>query len=129
MGSAVHGYTEQGQGTLLKVKDYWANSWTSTLGALFTYAYSASFGVLQSILRLEWVHEFSDDPRPIQVFVPNQSLLVSVARPALAHDWGNLMAAIQAVLPHGLVGYLSYQAQVLAIGDNHSVEGGARYQF
>lgn len=130
VGTDVNGYTEQGQGLLLSVGGYHVSSWTSNLGLELAYAHSVSFGVLRPQLRLDWVHEFENQPHNFTVTVP---ALSNLALPLVAgrrvSDWGNVSAGVQAVLPHGVIGFVNYQAQVFSGGDNHFVEGGVRLEF
>ncbi len=125
----VGGYAEQGQGNLLRVDGRRVSSWTSSLGLQLAYAYSAPFGVLQPNLRLEWVHEFANDRRGVSVFVPAQSLVVTLPTAEPIRDWGNVAAGVQTILPNGIMGFVNYQAQVMSSGENHMVEGGVRLEF
>lgn len=130
VGTDVNGYTERGQGTLVSVGDYHVSSWTSNLGLQLAYSYSAPFGVVQPQLRMEWVHEFDNQPHKFNVTVP---ALGNLALPLVAGnrvtDWGNISAGVQTLFAHGVVGFVNYQAQVFSEGQNHLVEGGVRLEF
>ena len=129
VGTNVGGYGEQGAGTLLRVAQFEVSSWTSTVGMQLAYSHSLSLGVLKPNLRMEWIHEFSGEQPGIQVNVPIQGVVVHMTRPRNVQDWGKLAVGVQALLPRGITGYLSYEAQMMSIGENHAVEGGIRYEF
>lgn len=129
IGTNVNGFNEQGRGTLLKVGGYSVSSWTSTLGTELAYAHGVSFGVLKPHLRLEWVHEFANDRNNVNVVVPAQGIVVNLTRTRMVQDWGRIAAGVQALLPHGLTGFVNYEAQVFAGGESHLVEGGLRMEF
>lgn len=129
IGTFVNGYGEQGRGTLLKVGGFEVSSWTSTVGLQLGYTHSLSFGVLKPNLRLEWIHEFSNAQENVQVSVPIQGVSIRMNRPDTTQDWGKVAAGVQAVLPRGITGYVNYEAQLMSVGENHTVEGGLRYEF
>lgn len=62
---SMDGYTEtdpMGGGLTLSYADQTIESLKSILGISFTGNYSRSFGILSPQIRLEWHHEFEDDP-------------------------------------------------------------------
>ena len=66
-GSAIDPNTGQpyGFGMALEVDDQDIESLISTLGATLAWNVSTGWGVLIPQLRVEWMHEFEDDPRAI----------------------------------------------------------------
>jgi hypothetical protein len=121
----VSGYMETGSG--VGVKPYTVNSATSTVGTQVTYNFSTNYGVIQPVIRGEWVHSFESNQ---QITVVNPSGGLQPIQSAVGiRDWANITAGFQAVLPEGLVGFLNYQGQYMAGGQVNGVLGGMRMEF
>lgn len=121
----VSGYTEMGSG--VGVKPYTVNSATSTVGTQVTYNLSTSFGIIQPVMRAEWVHSFESNQN---ITVVNPSGGLQPIQSAIGiRDWANITAGFQSVLPEGLVGFLNYQGQYMAGGQVNGVLGGMRMEF
>lgn len=129
ISSDVGGYGEKGTGTLVNVGGFSASTWTTTLGTELAYSYSTSFGVLRPHLKLEWVHAYSGNAQTLTLTVPGQGLVMPIHTSRLVEDWGNISTGMQALLGHGLSGFINYEAQVMSIGYNHRLEGGVRWEF
>ncbi len=124
IGTNVSGYTSS---DLTKVNPYSVTSWTSTLGGQLAYNYSTTFGVIQPLLRLEWVHGYNDAGK---VVITSAAGGISQLPSALGiNDWGNITAGVQTVLPQGMMAFLNYQGQVMQGGQNNGVLGGVRLEF
>lgn len=125
IGTNVAGYTESGSGT--SVNPYNVSSWTSTLGSQFAYAISTNFGVVQPILRMEWVHAYND--AGTVTIIPQGGLATPLPSALGIYDWGNFTAGVQTTLPQGMMAFLNYQGQVMNGGQNNGVLGGLRLEF
>jgi uncharacterized protein YhjY with autotransporter beta-barrel domain len=121
----VSGYRDALTG--LTVMPYTVSSWTSTLGAQAAYSISTSLGVVQPVVRLEWVHAF-DTSQQTTIVSPSGGLqpIQSVAG---VPDWANITAGVQSVLPEGLTAFLNYQGQAMNGGRNHGVMAGLRMEY
>lgn len=121
----VSGYSETGSG--VTVKPYTVNSATSTLGTQLTYNYSTSFGIIQPVVRVEWVHSFESNQ---EITVVNPSGGLQPIQSAVGiRDWANITAGFQSALPEGMLGFLNYQGQYMAGGQVNGVLGGLRMEF
>ena len=125
IGTDVAGYTESVSET--SVKPYNVSSWTSTLGSQFAYAISTNFGVVQPILRMEWVHAYND--AGTVTIIPQGGLATALPSALGIYDWGNFTAGVQTTLPQGMMAFLNYQGQVMNGGQNNGVLGGLRLEF
>ena len=121
----VSGYMETGSG--VGVKPYTVNSATATVGGQATYNYSTSFGIIQPILRAEWVHSFENNQN-ITVVNPSGGLQPIQSAVGI-HDWVNITAGFESVLPEGMVGFLNYQGQYMTGGQVNGVLGGFRMEL
>jgi uncharacterized protein YhjY with autotransporter beta-barrel domain len=121
----VSGYRDALTG--LTVMPYTVSSWTSTLGAQAAYSISTSVGVVQPVVRLEWVHAFNTSE---QTTIVNPSGgLQPIQSVAGVPDWANITAGVQSVLPEGITAFLNYQGQAMAGGRNQGVMAGLRMEY
>lgn len=102
------------------------------LGAEIVYPVSRSWGVLQPLVRVSYLHEFEDDP---------QVLLGRFARDPRARvfrvegerrdaDFFNVAAGVTATFPRGWAGYLQYDTDLERDDfDIYTLSGGFRFQF
>lgn len=127
IGTDVSGFTLSQSG--VTVQPYHVTSWTSTVGTQFAYAISSSVGVVQPILRVEWVHAYNTQGT---VYIGNTNGaggLQPVPSVLGISDWGNFTAGVQTTLPQGMMAFLNYQGQVMQGGQNNGVLGGLRLEF
>lgn len=121
----ISGYIETGSG--VGVKPYTVNSATSTVGGQITYNYSTEYGIIQPVVRAEWVHSFENN-QSITVVNPSGGLQPIQSAVGI-HDWANITAGIESVLPEGMVGFLNYQGQYMTGGQVNGVLGGFRMEL
>lgn len=114
-------------GSGVGVKPYTVNSVTATVGGQVTYNYSTAFGIIQPVVRAEWVHSFENN-QSITVVNPSGGLqpIQSVVG---IQDWANITAGFESVLPEGMVGFLNYQGQYMNGGQVNGVLGGFRMEL
>ena len=91
-------------------------SLTSVLGARASYALGMSWGVLIPQVRGEYIHEFDGARQSSSRFSSDPAGATLLINDAVAHDYGKVGLSLTAVLPHGLLPYLDYEALV---GDEH----------
>lgn len=125
IGTNVNGYTESGTGN--RVQAYNVSSWTSTVGTQVTYAISTKMGIVQPLMRLEWVHGYNAQQN-IHI-ISASGLSVPIPSQLGISDWGNVTAGLQTTLPRGMTAFLNYQGQIMSIGQNNGVMGGLRLEF
>lgn len=134
-GSAIDPATGQpyGFGMALEVGDQDVESLISTLGATLAWNVSTGWGVLIPQLRVEWMHEFEDDPRAIVTrfaatpqsivaLFPDGQLNLTVFTNEPDRDYYNVGAGFQAVLAGGTQLFLL--AETVQDLDNVSSVGG-----
>ncbi len=100
-----------GSGLGLRIENRDVTSLASVLGAKFTYAYSAGWGVLMPHLQLEWEHEFEDDPQAIEArFIndPTGSAMLVSGDP-LDTDYFRLGLGLSMVFTGGRSGFFYYE--------------------
>lgn len=124
IGTNVNGYTES-NGT--RVNSYNVSSWTSTVGSQILYNLDTSMGVVQPVIRGEWVHGYNNSGTVY--IVPLGGTSTPLPSALGITDWGNLIAGVQTVLPEGAMVFLNYQGQFMNGGQNNGVLGGFRLQF
>lgn len=125
IGTNVSGYTESGSN--VSVNPYNVSSWTSTVGTQMAYAISTSFGIVQPLVRAEWVHAYNTTQK-IGIANPAGGIEFLPSVLGIA-DWGNITAGVQTILPQGMMAFLNYQGQVMNGGQNNGVLGGLRLEF
>lgn len=134
-GSQIDPNTGQpfGFGMALEVEDQDVESLISTLGATLAWNVSTGWGVLIPQLRVEWMHEFEDDPRAIVTrfaatpqsivaLFPDGELNLTVFTNEPDRDYFNVGAGFQAVLAGGTQLFLL--AETVQDLDNVSSVGG-----
>lgn len=112
--STIDGYTEEdltGSGLNMRFGDNTSKSLTSVLGISAGYAISKSWGGFIPQGRLEWVHEFEDDPQNFDAaFVldaASNNLNVVGDRPD--EDYFNIGLGVLFVLQNGWMTFFDYQ--------------------
>jgi outer membrane autotransporter protein len=113
----INGFTETSTSLLAnQVSGTTVNSITSVLGARAAYAWGMSWGVLVPQVRAEYIHEFDGGRQSSSTFTNDPTVSTLLINDAVAHDYGKVGLSMTAVLPHGLLPYLDYEALV---GDPH----------
>jgi outer membrane lipase/esterase len=113
----IHDYAEQGgQGLGLKYDDQYVNSVQSVLGMQGTVAVSTGFGVLVPQVNADYIHEFANSQRFINVqFTEDQRANPFQFRfqtDTPVRNYFNLGAGLVAVLPNGLQPFVNFRAMV-----------------
>lgn len=134
-GNAIDPVTNQpyGFGMALEVGDQDIESLISTLGATLAWNVSTGWGVLIPQVRVEWMHEFEDDPRAIVTrfaatpqsivaMFPEGELDLTVFTNEPDRDYFNVGVGFQAVLAGGTQLFLL--AETVQDLDNVSSVGG-----
>lgn len=113
----IHDYAENGGAGLgLKYDDQYVNSTQSVLGMQASAAISTGFGVLVPQANADYVHEFANSQRYINVqFTEDQRANPFQFRfqtDTPVRNWFNLGAGLVAVLPNGLQPFVNFRAMV-----------------
>ncbi len=112
----IDGYREKdlnASGFALSVGDAKRSSLTTTLGVRASRAVSFGWGVLVPQARLEYEHEFENDPPGVATAfadVVTPGLSFSPARDKPDQDWFNLAVGAQFILPGGLMPFVEAEA-------------------
>lgn len=131
--SRIDGYLERGgEGLALAVDRQKVSSRQGRVGVRTARTASARFGVLQPFISLDWMHEFADDRRQLQVAFAadaNRSpVLFETARPD--RDWAEASVGLEAILVEGSSAFIAYQQR---FGDRwldeRSLSLGLRVEF
>ncbi len=132
--SRIDGYREKdlnASGFALLVDDAKRTSLTTTLGVRASRAVSFDWGVLVPAVRVEYEHEFEDDPSSVtSAFIDVPELTFSPARDDPDQDWFNLALGTQFILPGGLMPFFEAQARLGQRDvDRYQVVLGVRSEF
>ena len=116
----IHGYAEQGgQGLGLRYDDQYVNSLQSVLGLQGTAAISTGFGVLVPQVNADYIHEFANSQRFINVqFTEDQRANPFQFRfqtDTPVRNYFNLGTGLMAVLPNGLQPFINFR---MLVGNN-----------
>jgi outer membrane autotransporter protein len=140
----VDGFTEkmsdpgaQGSGLGMRIDDQDFKSLTSTVGMQASYAWSTPWAVLVPQGRVEWVHEYENDPEiitaqflggPSEPTLGDNTFSLGTGEPD--RDSFDIGLGVSANFPNGLSGYLYYQT-VLGYSnlESHGVGVGLRMSF
>lgn len=112
--SKVDGYTEAdaaNTGLALQFSGSRTTSLASVVGARASYAISLPWGVLMPQARVEWEHEFEDDPRTVTTrlaLAPNGGTF-QVRTDAPDRNAWNLGAGVLVILPNGWMPYVDVE--------------------
>jgi len=102
------------------------------IGALFSYTSSQNWGVLVPNARIEFSHDFKDNPQTVVsrfLADPTQTAVV-VTDPRLDQDFYNIGLGVNAVWPGGRSGYISYEYIGGLTGAHlNRFEAGVRIEF
>ncbi|MCG8456052.1 MAG: autotransporter outer membrane beta-barrel domain-containing protein, partial [Holophagales bacterium] len=102
------------------------------VGVEVTYPWSVSWGVLQPLLRVAYLHEFEDGLPAIRgrfLRDPSQRIF-RLEGQAIDADFFNLAAGITATLPGGWATYFQYDTDLQRDDlDIYTLSGGFRFQF
>ncbi|MCD2452492.1 autotransporter outer membrane beta-barrel domain-containing protein [Methylicorpusculum oleiharenae] len=133
LGVAVDSYRETGgQGWGMAFSDQTIDSWTSTLGAESSYAFSLPFGVVLAQVRAEWHHQYKDGSRNIGAsFIDDPSgQSFNVVTQSGDRNYATLGTGLSGQFADGLSGFVSYDV-MLGYQDisSHSINLGARMEF
>lgn len=133
LGVAVDSYRETGgQGWGMAFSDQTIDSWTSTLGAESSYAFSLPFGVVLAQVRAEWHHQYKDGSRNIGAsFIDDPSgQRFNVVTQTGDRNFATLGTGLSGQFADGLSGFVSYDV-MLGYQDisSHSINLGARMEF
>jgi outer membrane autotransporter protein len=131
--TAIDGYAESGGGPFgLAFADQELDSLLGEAGVELSYPWSVSWGVLQPLLRVSFLHEFEDDAQVIRArFLADGSQRFFVVRSERPdRDYMNLAAGISATLPRGWATFLQYDTDLEREElDIYTLSGGFRFQF
>ena len=132
--SKIDGYREKdlnASGFALLVDDAKRTSLTTTLGVRASRAISFDWGVLVPAVRVEYEHEFENDPPSVtSAFVAVPDLTFTPARDDPDQDWFNLAFGTQFILPGGLMPFFEAQARLGQRDvDRYQVVLGVRSEF
>jgi len=132
--SKIDAYTEDdgGVGLALNVSRSRTTSVTSILGARASYAISNSWGVLIPQARVEFEHEFEDDPKTTatRLALDPGGNVFTVANDRPDRNAFNLGAGLLFVLPNGFAPFIDYEGRVgYRDASRHRVSAGFRAQF
>lgn len=113
--SKVDGYTETDSantGLAMRIGDNDRTSLTSVLGVQGSYAISTNFGVLVPQARIEYEHEFDNDPSTVtQSFVQDTGgTVLSLRGDSPDRDYFNVGASLVLILPNGWIPFLDLEA-------------------
>lgn len=100
-----------GAGLITSVSSRSLDSELGVLGGRLSYTQSYNWGVLVPNALLEWNHEFRNDPQTIVtrfIYDPTQTPIV-ITDPALDDSYFNVGIGLNAVLPGGRSGYVSWE--------------------
>lgn len=133
LGVAVDSYRETGgQGWGMAFSDQTIDSWTTTLGAESSYAFSLPFGVVLAQVRAEWHHQYKDGSRNIGAsFIDDPSgQRFNVVTQTGDRNFATLGTGLSGQFADGLSGFVSYDV-MLGYQDisSHSINLGARMEF
>ncbi|MDO8843638.1 MAG: autotransporter outer membrane beta-barrel domain-containing protein [Methylicorpusculum sp.] len=133
LGVAVDSYRETGgQGWGMAFSDQTIDSWTTTLGAESSYAFSLPFGVVLAQVRAEWHHQYKDGSRNIGAsFIDDPSgQRFNVVTQSGDRNFATLGTGLSGQFADGLSGFVSYDV-MLGYQDisSHSINLGARMEF
>lgn len=127
----------QGSGLGMRIDDQNFKSLTSTVGVQASYAWSTPWAVLVPQGRVDWVHEYENDPEiitaqflggPSEPTLGDNTFRLETGEPD--RDSFDIGLGVSANLPNGLSGYLYYQT-VLGYSnlESHGVGAGLRMSF
>lgn len=131
--TSIDPYIEDGAGPFnLGFAEQSLKSLLGEAGVEATYPISVSWGVLQPLLRVSFLHEFEDDPQVIRArFLldgQRRNFVLRSERPD--SDYLNVAAGISATLPRGWAGFLQYDTDLAREElDVYTISGGFRFQF
>lgn len=133
--SSVDGYTESDSantGLAMRIGDNDRTSLTSVLGVQGSYAISTDFGVVVPQARVEYEHEFDNDPSTVsQSFVQDSAgTAFSLRGDKPDRDYYNVGASVVLILPNGWIPYLDYE-QLISYNDlqRRRLTAGLRVEF
>jgi len=131
----IDGYTEEdlnNSGLAMQFGDNDTTSWVSVIGARASYAVSQPWGVVVPQVRIEWEHEFRDDPNAVEAsFVQDTGdTRFAVLSDPPDRNYYNVGAGLRVVLPNGWMPYVDYEALVgYEDRTRHRATAGLRAEF
>ncbi len=141
MKNKVDGYAERmlnldlnslGAAMAVAMDDTDYNSFTSALGATFSFSHSQSWGILTPQLSIDWIHEFQNDQQRTSGYFVNdinrQPFALLTQEPD--RNYFDLGLSLAAQLPKGRAAFLSYNTLLGYEDLQHSViRAGFRMEF
>ncbi len=131
----IDGFTEEGaQGLNLTFEDQAAESVQTWLGAAVSRTFSTGFGVTVLQARAQWIHEFADDSRTVDVryaadpFTDSPTITLTTEDPD--RNRGRIGAGASFVFPGGASGFLDAETIVGHTDvESYTVTAGLRFTF
>lgn len=131
----IDGFTEQGaQGLNLTFEDQSSESVQTWLGAAVSRTFSTGFGVTVLQARAQWVHEFADDSRTVDVgyaadpFPDSPTITLTTDDPD--RNRGRIGLGASFVFPGGASGFVDGETVVgHADVESYTVTAGIRFSF
>ena len=131
--TSIDEYSERGGGPFsLAFAGQDMKSLLAEAGAELTYPISLSWGVLQPLVRVSYLHEFEDDPQVVRArFLGDPGRRFFVLRSERPdRNYLNLAAGLSATLPRGWATFLQYDTDLQREElDIYTLSGGLRFQF
>jgi uncharacterized protein YhjY with autotransporter beta-barrel domain len=133
--STIDAYAENdpgGTGLALNVSKQKANSLTGILGLDMSYAIGASWGVIVPQARIEYEHEFDDDPRTTltSLVLDSANTPFAITNDAPDRDYFNAGIGLVFVLPGGVMPFIDYEALIgYSNLKRHRVAAGIRLEL
>jgi uncharacterized repeat protein (TIGR01451 family) len=121
-----------GSGLGLSIDARSLTSVASEVGAKFTYAHSADWGVLTPHLQLEWEHEFKDDPKALtaRFLADPNGTPFSLSGEEIDTDYFRVSLGLSLILTRGRSGFVIYERTVGREGfDQENLGFGVRIEF
>ncbi len=131
----INSYDEgdlNGSGLAMAIGEDAATSLTGVVGARASFALSTGWGVIVPQARLEFEHEFRDDPRSVQTRFLNDlsGTTFSVRTDSPDRNYFNVGASLLIVLPNGWMPFVDYEALVgYRDLDRTTITGGLKVEF
>ena len=130
--------SDPGLGLALELQDQNIESFSTSVGGQIAYAISTTMGVLTPYLRMEWEHEFEDDPRKIQGRFADslddpeadQVNIIIIPTDDPDRDFFNLGLGFSALFQHGVLAFVDYET-ILGLEDinGHKISAGLKFEF
>lgn len=133
--STIDAYVEEdlsGTSLNMRIGKQKATSLTTVAGGRLSYAISTSWGVILPEARIEYEHEFKDDPRTLIASFANDpgNIPLSVTSDRPDRNYFNAGAGLVFVLPDGIMPFVNYEGLFgYRQFDRHRLTLGLRLEF